>query len=174
MSIPTSGSRFLWADGICIKQHDDKEKAGQVIRMAAYYKATLRVLIHLGPEFQGSGHLLLDLLKRTSRYIRRKKRETEEEKRAISRNPRHQLPPISPIPRELLARDDRIWDPLRAVFDSSYWSRYWIIQEVVEARTALLYYGQGFIQLDEFCGAFGWLITYQLVKLSLEPKNSLI
>ncbi|KAH7015420.1 heterokaryon incompatibility protein-domain-containing protein [Ilyonectria destructans] len=160
MSIPTSGSRFLWADGICIKQHDDKEKAGQVIRMAAYYKATLRVLIHLGPEFQGSGHLLLDLLKRTSRYIRRKKRETEEEKRAISRNPRHQLPPISPIPRELLARDDRIWDPLRAVFDSSYWSRYWIIQEVVEARTALLYYGQGFIQLDEFC-AFNRLVQFR-------------
>lgn len=127
MSIPTSGSRFLWADGICINQHDDKEKAGQVIRMAAYYKAALRVLIQLGLEFQRSGHLLLDLLKRTSRYIRRKKRETEEEKRAISRNPRHQLRPISPIPRELPARDDRIWDPLRAVFDSSYWSRYWII-----------------------------------------------
>ncbi|KAF7548679.1 hypothetical protein G7Z17_g6923 [Cylindrodendrum hubeiense] len=172
-SIPTSGSRFIWADGICINQRDNREKACQVIRMAAYYKAALRVLIHLGLEFKGGGHLLLDLLKRTNRYMRRKAREAREEKRALAKNPRHRLRPISPTTRELPARDDRVWDPLRAVFDSSYWSRFWVIQEVVEARTAFLYYGQGFVTLDEFCSTFGWLIPCQLVKLSLEPRQVL-
>ena len=42
--------RYVWADGICINQRDDRERSRQVKMMGAVYARAVRVLIWLGQD----------------------------------------------------------------------------------------------------------------------------
>jgi hypothetical protein len=41
---------YLWADGVCINQKDDKEKGVQVQLMGRIYEKALSTIIYLGPS----------------------------------------------------------------------------------------------------------------------------
>ena len=44
------GSRYFWADAICIKQDDLTERAGQVAQISRIYEDAAEVIIWLGPQ----------------------------------------------------------------------------------------------------------------------------
>ncbi|KAK5681015.1 hypothetical protein LTS10_006775 [Elasticomyces elasticus] len=50
--------RYLWADALCINQHNDNEKSAQVGNMFAIYYKAQRVLAWLGPEGGGTAEAI--------------------------------------------------------------------------------------------------------------------
>lgn len=49
----TTEPRYVWADGVCIDQRNDRERGHQVKLMGAVYARALRVLIWLGQDLEG-------------------------------------------------------------------------------------------------------------------------
>jgi hypothetical protein len=48
-----STSRILWADAVCINQHDIEERSSQVAMMSLIYRRCFRVLVWLGNDTRG-------------------------------------------------------------------------------------------------------------------------
>lgn len=51
---PTSGSRIIWADGVCINQEDIKEREQQACIMGPIYQNATRVVTYIGPHAENS------------------------------------------------------------------------------------------------------------------------
>ncbi|KAG9192880.1 hypothetical protein G6011_11614 [Alternaria panax] len=99
---------WFWIDQICINQGQNDEKSHQVSQMAEIY-STSDVEVWLGPEFEGSNELV-DLITRES---------------VVSTQ--RPIPKLSVSEREMCA----IIPTLRQFVHLPYWSRLWIIQEIV-------------------------------------------
>jgi hypothetical protein len=115
--LPTS-SRTLWADAICINQNDNDEKALQIPMMAHIFRGANRVLAWVGGgQDEERGMQLLNRLSRTS-----------------AQNPDTQLQNLySHVP----SLDETSLDtylerrPIRDFLSLPWFTRLWIIQEVV-------------------------------------------
>jgi hypothetical protein len=117
----------LWIDALCINQADDEERNHQVAQMARIYSSAGLVVIWISP------------------VLGYRKEEVEE------------------IFKELFAFFDAAWNSswgepsyahlsgrglqavlkgIRLIDSSTYWTRTWIIQEVVMAPSLILHFGQ--------------------------------
>lgn len=113
----------LWIDALCINQQDDNERSQQVSIMGEVYSQVQMVLAWLGPvQDLALRDALSDLCKNTSRYI-------------YNVEDRH---------RE--AEDRPSWSELSALSRCTYWSRAWVVQEFLLAKSVSLVYGD--VQLD--------------------------
>ena len=108
----------LWIDAICIKQNDNKERNHQVSRMARIYSTANCVYIWLGC---GSQTIEMAL---------------QSVKSAVSRKPDELADPYG------LPVSSRVLPSLRTIMALPYWSRLWIIQEVLLSRNAKVVYGE--------------------------------
>jgi hypothetical protein len=117
--------RLIWIDALCIDQDDEEEKASQVNLMGEIYKKASKTFVWLG-EHEHASHLAMDLLNSV----------TEE-------NIRNILEDKSKSKRMELA-----WVALRALFERPYWSRVWILQEVVLSRPSFLICGNSMCSWD--------------------------
>jgi hypothetical protein len=105
------GSDWLWIDQICINQGKDDERTHQVNQMADIYIAAA-VEVWLGSGFEGSDKLM-DCIVRESVLSQ----QEPEPKISVTQQEMHTLIP-------LLKRFLRI----------PYWSRLWVMQEIVLGR----------------------------------------
>jgi hypothetical protein len=128
--------RRLWADGLCINQEDHLEKASQVALMPQVYTYAAKVLVHLG-EQSDSSELIPDLIRKITRL---NSKELRENRPRIEDIMSLGLPPPN----------DRSWKALIQFFCRPWFSRIWIIQEVVLARDVRF-----------FCG--DWEMKWQLI-----------
>jgi len=128
--------RQLWADGLCINQSDNVEKAAQVALMPQIYTYAGRVLVHLGMEADGS-ELLPDLLSKL-------------EKANASSSRVQMLSSEEFLSHGLPSPDDGVWKALVAFFCRPWFLRVWIIQEVILAR-----------DIRFFCGS--WELRWELL-----------
>ncbi|KAH7071864.1 heterokaryon incompatibility protein-domain-containing protein [Paraphoma chrysanthemicola] len=120
----------LWIDFICINQADTFEKSGQVSMMSEIFSKASRVYIWLG---QAS-----ELSPIGTKYALWRSRTDK------------------PYPRIYLSHflieehhgDEVEKDCMRIVFND-YWSRLWVIQEVVLAKEALIILGSDVIELSQ-------------------------
>jgi len=127
--------RFYWTDSLCLNQEDVDEIAQQVPRMGEIYSAAEEVLIWLGHEQPG-----------------------EEAMKLVRDWPGPvdwQLVDIgNEEERERAESVDGMFSEVRKaalhLLLLPYWSRVWIVQEVVLARKALVAYGTASLGLDEF------------------------
>lgn len=130
--------RTLWADAICINQTDNVEKSWQVGLMGRIYKQAQRSLLWLGPE-QDDSDLAMDVLTKWSNKDNEATRyagffEELEEKQSSS----------------FSEFSLRVFHSLSSFFNRDYWSRIWIIQEVVLCKEFLLLCGDKTIGIMDF------------------------
>jgi hypothetical protein len=127
---------FLWIDALCINQWDKEEKSHQVSYMSHIYSRAQEVVIWLGEELKDTRpalrliHGLADLYE----------------------FPAAKAPGfISYVVREETFQDD--WIALGNFFSRPWWTRAWIVQEVVMARKGIVLCGQWGADWDDICKA---------------------
>ncbi|KAK4216724.1 heterokaryon incompatibility protein-domain-containing protein [Rhypophila decipiens] len=139
--------RRLWADALCINQDNVPERTAQVELMGSIFKGATRVLAWLGWEEGAEGRQhTLDAI----RFIRSFMRDPEtglREARILLLH--HDVSVTGPSSRlAVLASEDerrqfedqaQRWEAVKLFFDTKYFHRAWIVQEVGLAREAIMY-----------------------------------
>lgn len=111
-------SGWLWIDQICINQEDKMEKSYQVSLMAEIYVRAAKVIVWLGPAFDGSDEAM-DFIDNVERQMRDFKGTVWDPERDINQ-----------IYQEVKVHQQA----LISITLAPYWSRLWIIQELVLGR----------------------------------------
>ncbi|KAK8070642.1 hypothetical protein PG997_010845 [Apiospora hydei] len=108
----------VWADALCINQHDDVERGAQVALMGRIYTNARTVLVCMGPELSyAGGSLVASLL-------------SEWDASAATAGVDIKV-------------DDVHWRALGALTRAPWFSRVWVLQEVGLARDPRVIYGGG-------------------------------
>ena len=120
---------LLWVDSLCIDQGNTEEKNHQIGLMSLIYARAGRVLMWLGEEANDSGLAMLLLFFLDF--------ELSQHDYKLSPDYKHLFLKL------LLDMFDTVNNiALWHLLDRSYWSRVWIVQEVVLAKDATLCCGQ--------------------------------
>jgi hypothetical protein len=130
--------RILWIDGLCIDQMNGKEKGHQVQQMGNIYRRAERVIIWLGPATYDT-NVLMDSIKQLEEesinYSRNNWRSLDQAWRDIWSNVQ---PKLRNIHSDVEVRQR---NGLESLFKRSWFSRVWILQEVANARRAVVVCG---------------------------------
>ena len=119
VSCPSTG-RLLWVDGLCINQMDLSEKSNQVARMDKTFSKAKIVLSWVGEHADGSETLF----------------------KPYSRG---SFSVLKPSRRAQLHR----WATWLPFLDRPYWTRTWIVQELILAQRIVLYCGSDHMDFDD-------------------------
>jgi hypothetical protein len=114
-------NRMLWVDAVCINQYDEKEKELQVKSMHMIYKLAKRVIAWLGPPDTAST-LAFSTMKMVQQL---------------------DSPPMSAALSFQIGKEesDNEYDPFEKLMGRLYWSRAWIVQEMMSARSLVIQCG---------------------------------
>jgi hypothetical protein len=132
----TKKSRLLWADSICINQHDVSEKGHQVQMMGEIYKKASRVIIWLGGsdiETQtGDTWKAVQVLKYVHSQISNPQHGTKDVLKPGDLT-------LGTLDEHMRARRiDGTWRALDEFFKRQWWLRIWCVQEAVLARKTII------------------------------------
>ncbi|PMD42213.1 HET-domain-containing protein [Hyaloscypha variabilis F] len=116
---------LLWIDALCINQKNNEEKSNQVSLMAQIYYNAGHVLMWVGAENHGSGHALLPLYLYDLEQVFKKRGMSEETEKRL-----HDLECYAMTLEHNVALHDILQRP--------YWTRVWIVQEVLLAQKATI------------------------------------
>lgn len=118
------GPRVVWIDALCIDQSNLSERGSQVLLMRQIYSSATRVIVWLGDhEPWGLGKVCTTS---QAREYRSDTSRTEELHYGTAR-----------VIARLLSRD--------------WWTRIWIVQEVIVARQVTIQCGRQTLDWDDFC-----------------------
>ena len=124
---------FLWVDALCIDQENFDERNHQVRHMAEIYKRAHQVLAWLGPCHNSH-------VGETFRLIRQY--HDDLGKGSTQKPRRHTFGNKSTLP------------VLESFFRRSYWSRAWIVQELVLGKNVMIFWGKYAITLPAIISAY--------------------
>ncbi|KAJ3532662.1 hypothetical protein NM208_g8335 [Fusarium decemcellulare] len=110
---------IVWADAICINQHDLEERSYQVGLMTSIYQKASMVALWLGPEANDS-YAATELLCELA--------ECNGSRTAL----------VSLVNDQKRKRD---WKALVDLFERDYWRRLWVVQEIFSARKVTIFCG---------------------------------
>ncbi|KAI1390009.1 heterokaryon incompatibility protein-domain-containing protein [Hypoxylon trugodes] len=113
--------RDLWIDAICINQNDPPERNQQVQIMGDIYRSAERVIVWLGPSYEDA-------------------KPAWESIKALNDLPKDEKNNILPARIPHMPNDDN-WDSLASLFARSWFSRIWVVQELVLARETTILCG---------------------------------
>ena len=113
------GCELLWVDQLCINQSSEEEKSSQILRIANIYQEARTVAVWLGPEEGGSAKVMQML-----QWMRDSRRK-------------HPQQPALPAISDLQSLRPELVKFLRR----DYWTRVWIIQEIVAGNRVKLFCG---------------------------------
>ncbi|KAH7246971.1 heterokaryon incompatibility protein-domain-containing protein [Fusarium solani] len=117
-------SRAIWIDSLCINQNDVNERSVQVSQMGKIFSGAQKVHIYIGNNVEDrTASNAFDVL-------------------SSIRN-------LSDFSKGLRIRKDRV-QAVKTMFAQTYFSRMWIIQEVLLAKTAELHWGTATILWQPF------------------------
>ncbi|ETS79005.1 hypothetical protein PFICI_08858 [Pestalotiopsis fici W106-1] len=150
--------RLLWIDGICIDQRLDKEKNHQVRQMDRIYRSAERVIFHLG---RSSEHT--PILNQSLAALRQQQ----------------QLEPELPfemtwyrVKDELADQyndfDAKIRRSVESILAEPWFERIWIVQEVANARRALIHWGYAAFPVANF------VHLVRQLGIEIEPQQTAI
>ena len=134
-------SRFIWADAVCINEQDMTERAYQVSIMGDIYRSAIRTLIWLGPADDESGRAF-SMCARLAAYA-----ESSESKGKEAVKTKDDF--------------DSNDSSLEHLVERPWWTRVWVVQEVILAREAIIVCG-----LD----AMRWETLHSAVEKGLEME----
>lgn len=130
----------LWADGICVNQRDKDEKSFQIRLLAQVFQRATCVLVCLGSD--KNSDCAMETLMQIRVYDALSK-VGEEWPKDLAQVPAQWRK--KNIPRA----DDPIWDDISALFERSWFTRSWIIQEVVVATSVRVVCGKWMIDWND-------------------------
>lgn len=132
--------RLLWIDGICIDQNKDKEKTHQVRQMRNIYQRAERVLFHIGPSTE-----LTHILHETLIAIQRQQNlESGTPIGLVWDKVKEDLA------LQYIDFGARIRNSIESIVSVPWFRRVWVVQEVANARRALIYWGHASFQVAGF------------------------
>jgi hypothetical protein len=118
--------KYLWIDCICINQNDILERSLQVKLMEQIYSQSIKTLIWLGPDL-GSCSAAWQLVD----HIYNVFRAQQPAAKALIDIPVKFYSDSSHNTSELPQWDNELWLSLRQLMELRWFSRIWVIQEVV-------------------------------------------
>jgi hypothetical protein len=162
----------LWTDAICIDQENVSERGHQVRLMGDVYRDADTVYAWLGPDTHNVANLMTFLFGRKNshqtptfeaktkavarRLVLRLKLPTRALKEPVDESRDREVPPSNPFRLiEAVNKEiDQCGQDARLVYvdlcQRSYWTRMWIIQEILLARSVVICLGQARITWKAF------------------------
>lgn len=137
----TKTKRYLWVDSVCIDQHNVQERNSQVKMMTDIYSGAIRVLVYLD---NGQAPQALESEERLRRLFEYMRNDICDQSGWFCRN--HPVSgPHLPISKVLLDKslNKEVHKDLRRFLKNRWFSRVWVLQEIVRAKDVVL-----------FCGSF--------------------
>jgi len=138
---------YIWIDAICINQEDPHERSQQVNLMAEIYQTATGVVIWLGEEDESTAPAF-ELFRALA---------------ALSPQRRHDLDPRDVIRNSSVVFEDLgHWKALTRLFRRTWFTRVWIIQEVIFAMEVTVLCGSYSLSWDsmavvsDFLAASNW------------------
>ncbi|KAJ4990240.1 heterokaryon incompatibility protein [Stagonosporopsis vannaccii] len=146
--------RILWADGICINQHDTAERNHQVQLMRRIYTAASKVLIWLGHDDPVLIRAGFDLVCQIAGLQPPDYDQAEDEhgeavkKSAVASRPQYIWRKDANSQPTTITSSQAVFDShelkaLCPLFDCTWFERLWTIQELALSRAAEVYWGLG-------------------------------
>jgi hypothetical protein len=145
-------TQVFWVDGICINQADMSERCEQVLLMAEIYRQADRVVGWLGEE-ENDSSVAMNMLSKLA--------DVWSDYRDHNINPGRGL---NSIPN---AFELAIWTAIRRIFMRAWWTRLWIYQEVILARSITLSCGQDSLDWEDLAN------VYRVLASLLSPQSAL-
>lgn len=135
------GDYKIWIDALCINQNDDVERASQVSKMREIYTSAWRVIAWLGEsDWIGDNRKAFKFL----RQLAALSVEEQDLTRMMAERPGF--------------IDESAFFALHEVMILPYWSRLWIVQEVVMgASSTILRCGADWLDWETFCAGIAVL-----------------
>ncbi|KAL5319154.1 hypothetical protein ACEPPN_012203 [Leptodophora sp. 'Broadleaf-Isolate-01'] len=121
-------ARLFWIDALCINQEDVSERNDQVHQMGRIYRSAVKVIVWLGPSDSSTVEAMRYFLKTRNRAKMRKSFGESLGKSPLSERP--------------TANQNGQLQHITSLCLREYWSRLWIIQEVILAREILVQCGR--------------------------------
>lgn len=157
----TTDERDLWIDALCINQRDVIERNHQVNQMSRIYSLATNVIAWLGEGAENSSVGINYLLQKSTQQTH--------------------------LATDTLIDDD-IWFSILSLCKREYWTRLWIVQEVILPRKVMLLCGKDMIDLQDlafyllrlghghiFCNSqFLTTPTDEILWANNQPHNTLI
>lgn len=142
-------SRCLWADAVCIDQTNFEERGRQVKHMGDIYRGATRVLVWLGRDEDGQGRRSIIAMKEIAAKCLGKSVEDLSDDDSHLRDeyelwdllPEHML-------QGLDCDNEDSWKALSWFFSRPWFSRLWVIQEVVSNRNVEVLCGDSHVSWD--------------------------
>ncbi|KAG4432302.1 hypothetical protein IFR05_012209 [Cadophora sp. M221] len=135
--------RILWIDALCINQKDTEERNYQVSRMDYIYHSASRCIAWVGKEEIGPG-LEVDDCKLAMEFINR------------TNSPSADLKPSTKLSTQAMMEHDS----LELLCRRRYWTRLWIIQEVLLSKSVQVQCGSHSVPWTALSYLFDHLKTY--------------
>jgi hypothetical protein len=130
-----TGPSAVWIDAICIDQDDLQEKGRQVAMMDLIFRRAAVVQVWLGPSDDSTAVAISSIRAIVEERLRRG--DVEWLANFATKMGTHVLKEYigRPLPNECE------WSALLRVFSSEWFTRLWVVQEVVLAQKAICHYG---------------------------------
>jgi hypothetical protein len=140
--------RLLWIDGICINQEDIIERREQILLMRRIYEQAAKVLMWIGEAKPGSERAF-EIVKHLAKGYDDQRPDTDRKSKGRGR-----LEKIIINERDLGDLQGDCRPAIEDVLTRSYFSRVWVVQEIVMSTTA-----------DVLCGTctVPWLDLYKAI-----------
>ena len=135
-------SIFIWADAICINQGDLAERSSQVQLMGRVFSGSQQVFAYLG-EDPGNDQDLCPLLSKINSLWHT----------LYTPGPRQAAKQVGPEDYERLGlppADDKAWQKFVEFIELAWFTRAWIVQEVLLAKSLVLSYGELWMPYEIF------------------------
>lgn len=132
---------ILWVDAICINQADNKEKSEQVKLMFDIYRQAYGVVAWLGKGNSTTTAAISFCFQMAGITLDSMKKEEELGSQYFDR---------SDTDLSAFYRESGIWDGLLDVLSRSWFSRVWIIQEFIAAKTCYFICGDMIFDAPKF------------------------
>lgn len=161
--IKFSPHKALWIDQICINQDNLEEKAEQVSKMNMIYDKAETVLAWLGPAI-ASTPLAFDFVKKVGDIALPKATDMfrwdayaddgEHEKTKLERV--EKFTQEQSLELGIPFNDETSWDAFSEFFDRPWFQRMWTVQEIIQARKAIVVCGPHSLPWEHVSAAARW------------------
>lgn len=141
--------RYIWADAVCINQEDISERGQQVSIMRRIYTKARRVLVWLGQDKTDYAKLAFTTICDIVRSWRPANNPQKFSSYKEAFEPQ----------KEGLNIDEDGWTALQAMFQTEYFTRFWVIQELVLGQNATVVWGSHSISWGLVGISAAWLLT---------------
>ncbi|KAI0535421.1 HET domain-containing protein [Xylaria digitata] len=166
-SVSTARVEWIWIDKICINQCDLSEQSKQVQLMNSIYSKAIRTLIWLGPDYD-SCSAAWRLIDRIYSVFRRENPDAEFMTDIPLRMYSSQKHAVLGLPRW----DDKLWQHLRRLFESLWFTRVWVIQEVaLSQKDPIILHGQRTYPWHRLGWVSAWMYRNGYQRLAQVPNR---